>query len=69
MEKYDSYYVNDIAQSTGEHEVHKAGCSFFPSKHTYLGEFIHCRDAVKKARDYYDYVDGCAYCSPDCHTK
>jgi hypothetical protein len=63
------YYVNKEAQSTGEHEVHKKGCQYFPSRHIYLGIFSSCQGAVKKAKEQYTNVDGCAYCSPSCHTR
>lgn len=65
----DKYYVNDKAQSTGEHEVHKEGCSHFPSNTTSLGTFSHCKGAVEKAGTIYSNVDGCYWCSPDCHTR
>jgi hypothetical protein len=65
----DQYYVNDNAQNTGEHEVHKENCSFFPQNRTYLGYFSNCKEAVDKARDHYSNVDGCAFCCPQCHTK
>jgi len=66
-----SYYVNDNAQSTGEHEVHKAGCSHMPyeSNSTFLGYFSDCHEAVEKAREKYSNVDGCYFCARDCHTK
>lgn len=66
-----SYYVNENAQSNGDHEVHKQGCSFLPQPQNriYLGEFFNCKDAVKEAKEYYDQVNGCYYCSEDCHTS
>ncbi len=38
------YYVNDNAQSNGDHEVHKEGCTGMPlsSNRTYLGDFSNC---------------------------
>lgn len=65
------YYVNKNAQADGYHEVHESGCSYLPAPENqiYLGNFTNCRDAVNKARDYYNLVDGCYYCSPDCHTR
>ena len=65
------YYVNDNAQDTGEHEVHEEGCTWLEltESKTYLGEFPSCHGAVEKAKDYYDDVDGCAYCCPDCNTR
>lgn len=63
------YYVNNKAQSTGEHEVHTANCSFLPSDRKYLGEFNNCDDAVKEAKKTYTKVDGCYYCCNSCHKK
>ena len=65
------YYVNQNAQSTGEHEVHKEGCSHFPKEANarYLGAYSNCRDAINKAKELYSNVDGCAYCVPECHKR
>jgi len=63
------YYVNKDAQPTGEHEVHKLGCTWFPSNTIYLGEYNKCSDAIKKAKEHYSKVDGCYYCSKECHTR
>jgi hypothetical protein len=65
----DAYYVNRVAQTTGEHEVHTKSCQFFPSSHTYLGRFASCHEAIEKAKTLYHEVDGCYWCSPDCHTR
>ncbi len=66
-----SYYVNTVAQSNGDHEVHVEGCSFLPSaaNRMYLGEFVSCVGAVAKARQSYHQVNGCYYCSRPCHTQ
>ena len=65
------YYVNKNAQNNGDHEVHKADCSFLPGKENriYLGDFSNCAPAVKKAKEYYSQVNGCFYCSKNCHTS
>ena len=65
------YYVNDNAQDNGDHEVHKNGCVWLPKivSKTYLGEFSNCHDAVKAAKKIYPTSDGCATCSPACHTS
>lgn len=65
------YYVNKQAQPTGEHEVHKEDCTYLPTEENrlYLGSFDNCHDAIKKAKEYYDNVDGCYYCSEECHTR
>jgi len=65
-----NYYLNKIAQSNGDHEVHRSGCSYMPSENNrlYLGDFSSCHGAVKKAKEYYHQSNGCYYCSNDCHT-
>ncbi len=66
-----NYYVNQNAQPTGEHEVHKESCQYLPdiSNRKYLGNFISCREAITEAKKYYLNVDGCFYCSYECHKK
>jgi hypothetical protein len=66
-----AYYVNKNAQTTGEHEVHKSDCHHLPDSENklYLGDFTNCKDAVNAAKKYYTEVDGCYYCSYDCHTR
>lgn len=65
------YYVNDNTQSNGDHEVHDEDCSFLPlvQNRTYLGIFSGCRDAVKEAKKKHSQVNGCFYCSKECHTQ
>ena len=65
------YYVNKIAQANGDHEVHKESCSFLPSasNRIYLGVFSTCQAAVRAARTHYDQVNGCYFCSRECHTS
>lgn len=64
------YYVNERAQSNGDHEVHIESCRYFPSyeNRMYLGEFSSCIDAVKEAKKTYTKANGCATCCPACHT-
>lgn len=64
------YYVNQNAQSNGDHEVHVASCSFLPAteNRTYLGDFTYCSSAVAKAKTHYTKVNGCFFCSNPCHT-
>ena len=66
-----SYYVNENPQPNGEHEVHKEGCDYLKLvvNKKYLGDFNNCLDAVRKAREIYDKVDGCFYCSYECHFR
>lgn len=65
------YYVNNHAQRNGDQEVHEATCSFLPEpeNRTYLGTHLNCKEAVKKAREYYSRVNGCYYCAKDCQTS
>lgn len=65
------YYVNDVTQRNGDHEVHHEHCSFLPSlqNRTYLGTFSNCMDAVKEAKKHHKQVNGCYYCSNECHTQ
>lgn len=65
------YYVNRNEQSNGDHEVHKEGCPWLPSisNRIYLGYFRSCYPAVAEARKHYTQVNGCAHCSPACHTS
>lgn len=66
-----SYYVNKNAQSNGDHEVHKSGCSHMPNTENrlYLGDYTNCSDAVKKAKQTYSQSNGCYYCCNACHTS
>ena len=65
------YYVNKNQQANGDHEVHDGGCSWLPKSENriYLGNFTTCGPAVTEARKYYGQVNGCAHCSPLCHTS
>jgi hypothetical protein len=64
------YYVNKNPQDNGDHEVHEEGCFKLPKyeNRLFLGYFSNCKDAVKEARKYYTKVNGCYYCSIECHT-
>jgi len=66
-----AYYVNRNAQPNGDHEVHKTGCTYMPdaNNRTYLGEHSTCQSAVQKAREYFSQVNGCYFCSRECHTQ
>jgi len=65
------YYVNKNAQSNGDHEVHKEGCSHMPNLENclYLGDYSSCTGAVSKAKETYSTADGCYHCSKACHTR
>ncbi len=65
------YYVNKNAQSNGDHEVHREDCSYLPdvSNRIDLGDHSSCESAVRKAKWYYDDIDGCYYCCKACHKE
>ncbi|MHB1106667.1 MAG: hypothetical protein ACYCZ2_09925 [Lutibacter sp.] len=65
------YYVNNNAQSNGDHEVHQEGCAWFPQQEnrTSLGYHSTCKSAVQKAKEYHSQVNGCYHCSKECHTS
>lgn len=64
------YYVNNNAQTNGDHEVHTETCSYVPKaeNRTYLGEYTSCAPAVAKAKTIHRKSNGCYYCSRACHT-
>lgn len=66
-----AYYVNKNCQSSGEHEVHREGCSMMPdfNNRIYLGYFSNAINAVREARKIFNNVDGCYYCSKEAHKK
>ncbi len=65
------YFVNDKAQPTGEHEVHKEGCSYMPGDRNRqpVGSHDNCQAALIAAQAFYSAVDGCFYCCRACHTQ
>jgi hypothetical protein len=65
------YYVNKNPQPTGEHEVHTSLCAYkpLPENSIFLGEYPSCHGAIVKAKEYIDEVDGCYFCSRECHTR
>lgn len=66
-----SYYVNKVAQSNGDHEVHTTGCTYLPaeSNRIYLGEFTSCQPAIVAAKRHYSQSNGCYWCCRPCHTQ
>lgn len=65
-----NYYVNKNAQSNGDHEVHKSGCSYMPKEwnRIFLGSFDNCFDAVRESQKRYRQSNGCYYCCNPCNT-
>ncbi len=64
------YYVNKNAQTNGDHEVHQTVCPTPADEmnRLYLGTFTSCYGAVVEAKKHYAQSNGCANCSPACHT-
>jgi hypothetical protein len=64
------YYVHDLPQPNGDHEVHQDPCNFMPAaqNRTYLGYFDNCAQAVEEAAKYHSQVNGCYFCARPCHT-
>ena len=65
------YYVNQNAQSNGDHEVHVSTCQWLLSVQNkiYLGRFNNCFEAVVEAKKHFVRADGCYYCCNPCHTS
>lgn len=64
------YCVNKETNWPGfDHEVHKQGCSKWPSNRIDLGWHSTCYGAIAEARRHYGNVDGCAICSDACHQR
>ena len=63
------YYVNNRAQSNGDHEVHVENCDNMPSDKKSLGEHSSCDSAVREAKKTYLTANGCKNCCPSCHTS
>ncbi|WP_228520705.1 hypothetical protein [Flavobacterium sp. JLP] len=66
-----NYYVNQNAQSNGDHEVHTENCEYLPSlvNRNYLGDYSSCKPAVDEAKKTYSQSNGCKTCCPNCHTS
>lgn len=67
------YYINNLSQVSGEHEVHTKDCEYLPDEENQieLGEFNNCSEAIANAKEKFPDadIDGCRHCCPDCHKK
>lgn len=63
------YYVSTKGNANGYHEVHKSNCTHLPDlkNRLYLGDFLDCKNALKKVRLMSDQVNGCPSCLPCCY--
>lgn len=66
-----NYYVNTDSQPAGEHEVHTTECGHGPAaaKRKPLGWYASCSLAIEAAKRLYTQVDGCKFCSKECHKR
>ena len=58
----------------GEHEVHcLTECDELPELENQisLGAFYNCKEALEHAKNKWPghIIDGCKFCSPDCHSR
>ena len=60
------FYIEKIAQSTGEHLLHNASCQQLPSKETiqYVGSIASAKSAIASAGKYFRHIAGCPHCIP-----
>ncbi|WP_313220090.1 hypothetical protein [Stenotrophomonas sp.] len=67
----DRYFVNQIAQDNGDHEVHKLGCYWLGLARSTqdLGLHVSCASAVRAAGVNYRRANGCVFCAMACHTS
>jgi hypothetical protein len=65
------YFVNNNAQSNGDHEVHNEDCVYLKlaNNTTLLGLFSTCEPAVVAAKKLYYRANGCKFCCFSCHTS
>jgi hypothetical protein len=67
-----TYCVNRNAQANGDHEVHDVTanrwCLPAVSNRVDLGYHSDCTGAVRQAKWHYPQANGCANCTPSCHT-
>lgn len=66
-----AFFINNTPDNRMDHEVHKEGCFWLSiAKNTsYLGIFVSCGPAVVAAKRIHPTANGCAHCSPACHTS
>lgn len=57
------YFLNNLAQADGDHEMHALGCARMPSDKRYLGNFTSVFDALMEARKEAWQSRGCFACS------
>lgn len=62
------FVVNNVAQPNGDHEVHQAGCKYYPSNYRDLGWHSSCVTAVAAAKRIHTKSNGCYHCNYACHT-
>ena len=68
----NEFYINRVAQDTGEHEIHKGNCACLPSikNREYLAKdcTYYYAEQQAKYKGYYN-VDACRWCLTRYHKK
>ncbi|RZK57279.1 MAG: hypothetical protein EOO87_03355 [Pedobacter sp.] len=67
-----AYRLNLNQQTNGDYEVHKEGCTYWPTQnYDSLGDYSSCTPAVTEAKRKHPYkkINGCKTCSNSCHTS
>lgn len=57
------FFINNFAQTDGNHEVHLLGCNRMPSDKRYLGNFYSVSEALIEARKEFWQSGGCERCA------
>jgi len=57
------YFVDNIADAEGTHQVHATGCAHLPMDKRYLGNFYNVDEALIEARKDFWQLRGCAKCA------
>lgn len=66
------YLLNLNQQSNGDYEVHHTDCYWKPTtNYEDLGNHENCQSAIRTAKNRHPFkkINGCKYCSPNCHTS
>ena len=64
-----SYFVSNLPDPNGEHEVHMESCILLGENNRNLGIQINCEHALLAAKKYYPLSNGCSFCCTTCHTE
>jgi hypothetical protein len=57
------FFINNFAETDGNHEVHLVGCTRMPADKRYLGNFYSVAEALIEARKEFWQSSGCERCA------